>query len=76
MLPAERARASFDVNIIIKLVGADKAVIAQQFKEELFSGPPFNTELADPFRSYEDLHLAKLERVKAAHCIMSPNVLV
>lgn len=61
MLPAERARASFDSRVMTRIMRGSRADIYAEFKE-LFNRPPFNDRDMDMYRSYEELWVKSLER--------------
>eukprot|EP01062_Namystynia_karyoxenos_P070398 TRINITY_DN65780_c0_g1_i1.p1 TRINITY_DN65780_c0_g1~~TRINITY_DN65780_c0_g1_i1.p1 ORF type:complete len:730 (+),score=245.21 TRINITY_DN65780_c0_g1_i1:103-2190(+) len=69
MLPAERARASFDPALLRAVVRQGQEERIKEFRP-LFAGPPFDGEGMDDFRSYEDLFRVRTERVAAAHRIV------
>jgi len=77
MLPAERARATFDVNQLMALMGTDKKLQLVQNSRKLFEGTPFGqakgTEPMDPYRSYADVFEAQLERTAAAISVVRDN---
>ena len=72
ILPAERAKASFDVDELRQIItkGKDKA-IAQY--APLFDTLPFNDQDQDDLLSYEDGFKRKIDRVTAAFKIVREN---
>lgn len=71
MLPLERKRASFDIETMKKILHPRESA-GDEFKE-LFSGPPFDSQKLDYFRSYEDLYLTKMSRFIEAVRILRKN---
>ena len=72
LLPRERARASFDVKALMKLVAGERPSLIEKYRP-LFRGAPFDGEDDDYFRSYADLSASKLARVAAAVRITREN---
>lgn len=74
VLPAERAKCSFDIEVMTDLVtgGGKRKERAKGF-EHLFDRLPFNDTHLDEFRSYQELAEKKHERAAAAMGVVRDN---
>lgn len=72
MLPAERAKASFNSKELATLLRGAQPEMVAQFRE-LFSGPPFDDERDDLYLSYKDLYQRRIERMNRAMEIVRTN---
>jgi hypothetical protein len=72
MLPAERARASFDVQELIGICQKGKPAMIEKFSHLFDSNPVFDNE-EDNTLSYEELFKLKQRRVTAAFGIVRNN---
>ena len=71
ILPAERAKASFDVDGLKSVVAGNRPTVRDKFKH-LFSGPEFDATM-DDYLSYPDLCEAQLRRAAAAMKVVRDN---
>eukprot|EP00930_Biecheleria_cincta_P069133 TRINITY_DN56911_c0_g1_i1.p1 TRINITY_DN56911_c0_g1~~TRINITY_DN56911_c0_g1_i1.p1 ORF type:complete len:705 (+),score=138.41 TRINITY_DN56911_c0_g1_i1:161-2275(+) len=70
VLPSERARASFDIAELQKMIGGAARQEAIDRVKELFTGPPFDDAHLDDFRSYQELFERQSERAVEATKIL------
>eukprot|EP00756_Hemistasia_phaeocysticola_P023045 Hpha_TRINITY_DN15868_c2_g3::TRINITY_DN15868_c2_g3_i2::g.192178::m.192178/K00232/E1.3.3.6, ACOX1, ACOX3; acyl-CoA oxidase len=73
MLPAERAKASFDSAGLVKVIRGSSAGEITKFREQLFNRAPFTDERDDYFRSYQDVFEQRLKRVSEAMRVIRAN---
>lgn len=72
ILPAERQRASFDVEFLLGKVAGNRAERLQRF-QHLFEGHPFDDQHDDDFESYEGKFRKSMTRVTAAFRAVRDN---
>eukprot|EP01065_Artemidia_motanka_P013705 TRINITY_DN17691_c0_g2_i1.p2 TRINITY_DN17691_c0_g2~~TRINITY_DN17691_c0_g2_i1.p2 ORF type:complete len:704 (+),score=274.47 TRINITY_DN17691_c0_g2_i1:65-2113(+) len=72
MLPAERAKASFDSAALVRLIRGKSKDMAEQYRK-LFDRKPFTEERDDYFRSYQEVFEKRLERMTEAMKIVRSN---
>eukprot|EP01062_Namystynia_karyoxenos_P055911 TRINITY_DN46923_c0_g1_i1.p1 TRINITY_DN46923_c0_g1~~TRINITY_DN46923_c0_g1_i1.p1 ORF type:complete len:710 (+),score=320.27 TRINITY_DN46923_c0_g1_i1:81-2132(+) len=73
MLPAERAKASFDSAALATTLRGKSKQMAAKFRETLFNREPFLSEKDDYFRSYQDVYEKKIDRLVEATKIIRSN---
>ena len=74
MLPNERKQASFNVNVLMEIMGSDQRAKLVETSRKLFSKAPFDgAEDFDGFRSYEDTFVGQIERTTEAVKITRDN---
>jgi len=73
ILPAERAKASFDSAKLLKIIRGSASAEITKFREQLFDREPFTSERDDYFRSYQEVFEKKLQRVSAAMRVIRAN---
>lgn len=71
VLPAERAKASFDVGKLKDVVAGNRPSVREKFKH-LFDGSEFDASM-DDYLSYPDLCEAQLKRAAAAIKVVRDN---
>jgi len=73
MLPQERARASFNVAELEKLIGGTRRAERIESASKHFQDAPFDDGEMDPFRSYQELYEKQIERAAAAVKVARSN---
>lgn len=72
MLPAERARATFDSAALARLMRGNRVDTIEQYSH-LFNAPPFNDRDQDIFLSYEEMWSRAMDRHVEAMKIVRSN---